>query len=205
MVVRFALGLSAEGGIVTVFAADSFYGWVTLACARHLMNAGTDALAVLTADNHQSPECQALLPALLHRGADVVLWPDGELPAVVNEVIEGSHNVICGLADGPSAITHQRTSFTSMLNESHVPVHVVGCPIGPDLGTEQMTQAPLYASSTLSLGLPLRALNVNPDLVGRHYLCDLSLALGSYRQFGYDGPPLFAEQPVVKIEPNMES
>ena len=86
------------------------------------------------------------------------------------------------------------------MNESAVPVHTVGCPLGPNLESAEVERQELYASSTLSLGLPLTALGANPDLVGRHYLCDLSLAASTYREAGFLGRPLFAEQPVIKLK-----
>jgi hypothetical protein len=85
------------------------------------------------------------------------------------------------------------------MNESAVPAHAIGTPVGISPDKRFIENEALYASSTLSLGLPLEALNHNTDLIGRHYLCDMSWGLQQYRQVGFDGTPLFAEQPVVRL------
>jgi hypothetical protein len=59
----------------------------------------------------------------------------------------------------------------------------------------------LFASSTLSLGLPLAGLSGGRDRVGRHYVCDVSFSKEIFARAGVAWTPLFAEQPVVQIFP----
>jgi hypothetical protein len=47
MVVRYALGLTADEGKVITLAANRPAGWVALATMRHLVTAGADGIVVL--------------------------------------------------------------------------------------------------------------------------------------------------------------
>jgi hypothetical protein len=199
MVVRFALGLSADGGVVTLFVTDTFYGWIALACARHLLNAGGTVRIVLVGTECLSSfESGCLLPALEQRGASVRPWVGDSLESEIRELIDGSHNVLFGAADAAPPQSPWLKQLGHYLNDSAVPVHTVGAPLGVTLSHPLGVDA-LYASSTLSLGLPLVPVTDNTDLLGRHYLADVSFSLDTYRKLGYAGPPLFAEQPVIRL------
>jgi hypothetical protein len=200
MVVRFALGLSSVGGAVTVFASDSFFGWVTLACARHLLNGGASVhIIIIPNQAAASVPLQCLLPAAERLGGCVHEWSEPHNYLEIVEIVERSHNVLCGVSDGGDSILPWSTHISDFMNESAVPVHVVGTPLGLTPRRGPNGQEPLYASSTLSLGLPLNVLHHDPDLLGRHYLSDMSWGLQQYAELGFKGEPLFAEQPVVKL------
>ena len=199
MVVRFALGHSANGGNITVFASDSVYGWIVLAAARHLLNAGSSLEIVVPAARlPTSDNGKRLLRTLAARGASVRLW-DAPLWNTVANIVESSHNVLCGLSDLEREIGRWTQEFTEQMNESAVPVHVVGAPTGLNLDGSTNNRAQLFASSTLSIGLPLEPLSKSPDLLGRHYLADAGWSIAAYRNISFEGPPLFAEQPVVRL------
>ena len=199
MVVRFALGHTADKGSITVFAGDSFFGCIALAAARHLLNSGAQVKVVIP---HPSSEfshdfTKLLIPFDVRDGA-LFGWNDptwGEL----SELVENSHNVLCGFSDAGTINPRYHTNFALNMNESRVPVHCIGAPIGVCTEIVPHVQEQLFASSTLSLGLPLSSLEKNDDLVGRHYLCDIGWALSDYRHYELHGPPLFAEQPVIQL------
>jgi hypothetical protein len=199
MVVRFALGHSAAGGNITAFASDSVYGWTVLAAARHLLNAGSTLQIVIPGTRLPTSENgERLLRTLGARGAEIRLWDAPSWNAVAR-IVESSHNVLCGLSDLKRELAYWTNEFTEHMNESHVPVHVVGAPTGLDLDGNTTSRARLYASSTLSIGLPLEPLSESPDLIGRHYLADAGWSIAAYRNVLFEGEPLFAEQPVVRL------
>lgn len=204
MVVRFALGLSSLGGVVTVLASDSFYGWVSLACARHLLNGGSSVRIVMIPSGEQGTSpVSALLPIAARLGADIHYWNDPRDVNHVLQIVESSHNVLCGLSDAGASSRAWSRSVIECMNESAVPAHAIGTPVGISPDKRIIEDEALYASSTLSLGLPLEALNHNSDLVGRHYLCDMSWGRQQYLQVGLNGAPLFAEQPVIRLVPSL--
>jgi len=201
MVVRYALGLSSNGGAVSVFASDTFYGWVALAAARHLLHGGA-SVNIFTLPNckHEGQGPMAhLLPPLVSDGASKITWEDPRKFGHVLATVEGSHNVLCGLSDANRSYLPWLESFVAFMNESAIPVHAVGTPLGLSPDGEALGVGFLYASSTLSLGLPLDVLNAHPEIIGRHYLCDLLWGLTHYHELGYRGDPLFAEQPVIRL------
>lgn len=194
MVVRYALGLSATGGKVLALVNDSLSGCIALATIRHLKNAGADARVVILDEKKTfGPELQLQLRILERLGIKPQSWASCE------ELLPSCHNVICGLFDFESAPSKEMGKVISLLNECHLPVHTIEAPIGVDLNTGKVGPTPLYASSTLSLGAPYAALKIAHDLVGRHYLCDISIPSSLYEKEGMDLSPLFADQPVVQI------
>jgi NAD(P)H-hydrate repair Nnr-like enzyme with NAD(P)H-hydrate epimerase domain len=203
MVVRYALGLSSNGGTVTVLASDSFFGWIALACARHLLNGGSSVhLIIVPSGETSSDPLQRLLLAAEKLGGHVHRWDTPQAYDYIADTIERSHNVLCGLGDAGDFARPWSREVIEFMNESAIPVHAIGSPLGlaPDRGA--WCSELLYASSTLSIGLPFQALHHDPDLIGRHYLCDVSWGLKQYTQLGYQGEPLFAEQPVIRLVMN---
>ena len=203
MVIRFALGLSSNGGTVTVLASDSLFGWVTLACARHLLNGGSSVhLVVIPTGDAASESLQRLLLTAQTLGAHVHEWSTPQNYEAIVERVESCHNVICGLSDGGDSTLPWARKVIDFMNESAIPVHVIGTPLGLSPERGPWCSDLLYASSTLSLGLPFEALHHDADLIGRHYLCDMSWGLKQYARLGFKGEPLFAEQPVIKLVMN---
>lgn len=201
MVVRYALGLSAADGQVTVLESDGFFGWCALATARHLADAGCSVtVGVLDSKKARSNEQNALEKPLRSRSCRILDVDSAKALQELYAAISSSHNVICGILD---PITHAcpevYTEMSVFLNESPVPVHTVGVPTGIDLHTGEITKPPLYSSSTLSLGLPFKLGASAYDLLGRHYLADLQWDLPTYRRLSYTAAPLFREQPVIKL------
>lgn len=200
MVIRFALGHTSAGGALSVFAADSFFGWIAVAGARHLLNSGCSVRVLLPQYNSDfSPIFTQLLTPLDQRGATLYGWSSPEWGEIDN-VVESSHAVLCGLADAQRVAPQFHNSFAEQMNESRVPVHCIGAPIGISPEVTPGVTEKLFASSTLSVGLPLTSLQNGPDMVGRHYLCDAGWSLADYLQLGYGERPLFCEQPVVQLQ-----
>lgn len=205
MVVRFALGLSASGGKVCSVAKDTLAGYVALATIRHLVNAGAQAQVLLLLEEgaSASPELTRQVTALEKLG---VMLPDpgnaDEMDSFT-EFLKSSHNIIFGVYSPNGAPDEFITAVSELLNEERTPVHCIEAPPGLDVDNGSAVPGALYASSTLSLGAPLRGLNKGKDFVGRHYVCDVSFSRELYSKHGPDLTGLFAEQPVIQIFPTL--
>lgn len=203
MVVRAALGLSASGGKVCCVAKDTLAGYVALATIRHLVNAGVESQVLLLLDEGVavSPELTLQVTALEKLG---VTLPDpgnaAEMDAFT-EFLKNSHNIIFGVYSPDAPADEFITAVSELLNEEATPVHCIEAPPGLNVEDGTAVAGALYASSTLSLGAPLRGLNQGKDFVGRHYVCDVSFSRALYTKYGADLTGLFAEQPVVQIFP----
>lgn len=205
MVVRYALGLNANEGRITTFAADTLDGLIALATIRHLVNAGcsTQVFIVDPLGKAESPELAQQLTPLRRLGVaiDTLRYP--HQISRWQSVVGLSHNAILGLADLEASESTLAPAIIDSLNETRTPVHSVDAPYGLDLDSGTPGAATLFSSSTLSLGLPYRGLFYGHTHVGRHYVCDISLPRPLYEAAGYNLAPLFAEQPVVQIYPNI--
>ena len=199
MVVRFALGLSAEGGAVVAVVDDCLAGQIVLGTVRHLRNAGAVCDVVCLNDpNESSGTFSQLLKPLEIMKVEIKQLGSGYSIQDMSARAADSHNVLHGLFGS----SHPEVGNVSeALNELSTPIHTIDCPTGIDPDTGQSIKSPLFASSTLSLGAPLQGLNKGRDYVGRHYLCDISIPREVYLRGGFDLAPLFAEQPVVQILP----
>lgn len=208
MVVRYALGLSAQGGNVIALASESLSGWVTLATARQLSNAGAHLHVLLLLDPEQtSPETEAQVDTLQRMGVTVEHWSFRSDAQHLAELVGNAHNVLCGLYDYPSDLQQVVRSYSEILNESSTPVHCIACPPGINAADGSSEPTALIASSTLSLGAPLLGLWQGRENVGRHYLADISCPSALYEQFSLPLQSVFAEQPVTQItamEPTSE-
>lgn len=202
MVVRYALGLSATGGKVCALVADSLAGWTALATLRHLSNAGAQGIVIIAAEQ-SSAELILQLAPLKKMGIECARL--SELSAEeLSQIFTSCHNVICGFYALQAQFGPQADGVVSILNELRTPVHCLEAPLGMDVDSGRSLGAPLFASSTLSLGAPLIGLYYGNDYVGRHYLCDISIPPALYAKYTADLSPLFAEQPVVQIFPGQD-
>ena len=201
MVVRYALGLSSEGGRVGVLASDCLAGWTALATLRHLTNAGASGFVALFERGAQrSPDLVQQLKPLQRCGVEVIAIPPKiALDDPFSCKIAECHNTLCGLFELDYQIDRQRPDLMEVLNELSTPIHSIVCPPGVDPDSGEAGSSVIYASSTLSLGVPLQGLVKAADFAGRHYLCDLSVAPALYADLGFDLSLLFSEQPVVQI------
>lgn len=203
MAVRVALGLSGEGANVAAAVADTMNGWTTLAALRHLMNAGTDVYVMLlnVREAQASEEMQRQLYPLRRMGAAIEEFPEPLNAAHFSEILQQSHALLCGLFDiaaSPSPVCKQAVE---LMNEQQTPIHCVQAPPGVNPESGAKSSVTLFASSTLSLGLPLAGLAPGNEYCGRHYLCDISLPRELYCEAGADIGFIFAEQPVIRIMP----
>lgn len=202
MVARAALGLSAAGGRVCGIVKDSLSGVVALATFRHLVNAGSEAqVLVLSGEGGQSEDFVAQLAILRKLG---VTLPDaGSEPEMdsFTEFLKSAHNIIFGVYTPDLPSDEFLSGICELLNEEATPVHCIEAPPGLDVNNGRAEISALYASSTLSLGAPLRGLALGKEHVGRHYLCDISFSRDMYARNGGDIANLFSDQPVIQIYP----
>ena len=204
MVVRYALGLSAQGGQVGAVISNSLSGSVALATVRHLVNSGAVAQLILLADESSyTGHTGRQLSFLKKMHVAMCSWTGepGEKPRM-NSLLESCHNIICGFSDPlSSSLQAVDPALLELLNEASTPLHTIEAPFGINPDTGAPGPAPLFCSSTLSLGAPLAGLFTGSDYVGRHYLCDISLTPEMYQSCGANLAGLFAEQPVLQIFP----
>lgn len=200
MVVRAALGLSAAGGRICALATDSLSGWISIATMRHLANGGADPLIVLVAPQQQSsPELEQQLKPLGKMGVPIFDWAPSGNEKDFAALIESCHNIILGVtAIGTSTPAFQEP-LVEILSELPTPLHCIQSPLGVNPDTGAVHKASIFASSTMSLGIPLAGLHPAREYVGRHYVCDISFARQQYIEEGQDLTLLFADQPVVQL------
>ncbi|NDC38643.1 MAG: hypothetical protein EBZ48_11405, partial [Proteobacteria bacterium] len=113
--------------------------------------------------------------------------------------LSSCHNCILGVGLTSEAPATFQASLVNVLSNLPTPVHCIQAPLGVDPDTGAVTNASLFASSTLSLGIPLRGLHSAREHLGRHYVCDISFARQQYMRDGQDLSLLFADQPVVQL------
>jgi NAD(P)H-hydrate repair Nnr-like enzyme with NAD(P)H-hydrate epimerase domain len=202
MVVRVALGLSADRAIVGAIVTDNLSGWVTLASLRHLRNGGSECYLILAGEQDTPSTDFALqLKPLQKMGMQIHHWTSPDQNPEMTALVLKCHALICGLAGSQAAAGKQYDYIINTINELKTPVHCIQMPPGVDRDTGERTGAPVFASSTLSLGAPLAGLHKGADFAGRHYICDISFTNELYTKEGYDLTPLFAEQPVIQVFP----
>lgn len=207
MVVRVALGLSGEGARVGIAYSDTLTGWIALATARHLINSGGSCpLLPLGSWEGESSELVCQMSSL-RSICDEHLPPVTEIGGEdLKNFFNGLHALIVASYD-PLKMTHMGdASLFGILNDLQLPIHSIGLPYG--VNPVDGTRAPnaLLASTTISLGVPLGALSLANEFVGRHYLCDFSFPRALYqRELGGDVGVLFAKQPVIQLFPNSNS
>ena len=206
MVVRFALGLSASGGMTCGIVRDCLSGWVVAATLRHLVNAGADAQVILIPEGAHSPNLTLQLKPLEAMGLPIYDWTPSPDQEDLISVIQSCHNTLVGLFD--PLLPDWKPDLApliSVLNEVPTPNHSVELPYGIDPDSGKANSTPLFSSSTLSLGAPLKGLVAGNEYAGRHYVCDISITKALYLSAGQDLCPLFSDQPVVQIlKPEVE-
>jgi NAD(P)H-hydrate repair Nnr-like enzyme with NAD(P)H-hydrate epimerase domain len=201
MVVRHALGLSAQGGIISIIASNSIPGLVGLQSARYLSHAGA-AVHVITLDSEDERQSKV---TSLFQNAKLSLEALGIVIVDINSVqrlrmwavtgCERSQHILIGCGTNASL---KYLSGLSLLNEAICPVHCVQLPPGTHGNTGASTEGAIFASSTLSLGVPLNGLANARDRVGRHYVCDISLPTMLTDEHGLH-KALFHDQPVQTL------
>jgi len=208
MVVRYALGLSADGGTIGALVRDCRAGHVVLATVRHLLNAGAaGAQVVLISDTNldgspipQSPEMIEQLTLVGKLGANVFDYEASSNNEDFEQLLKGCHNLLVGTySNQPRPSDATLGLLIEVLNELPTPGHCVEMPFGVHSETGVVSSGAMFASSTLSLGLPLSGCIKGSENLGRHYVADCGFALEQYREAGYTGSPLFADQPVVQL------
>lgn len=206
MVVRHALGLTAEGGRICAIVADCFCGWIALATLRHLAIAGAKSHIFTVTPGAHSEEFNRQLKPLqeMQIPFSTSMTTGKQINTDTIDLLSASHNIICGVFDLGNPLNYSYSALNRALNDMRTPIHTIEAPLGvnPETGIKQ--GEPMYASSTLSVGAPLTGLVAGSDFVGRHYLCDISITRDVYLSEGFDLSPLFAEQPVSQIFPGAE-
>lgn len=209
MVVRYALGLEAKDAEVLVLVNDSLAGCIALATARQLSNSGAKVrIAIERNSSERSPALQRQLTPLQKVNIEIEhldLCKDQSLHVFgtdVNQALPSYHTILLGFFDPQKS--EQQTpgpALATALNDSATPAHSVLAPPGLNVDTGEFSDLAIYSSSTLSLGAPLIGLCLGEELVGRHFLCDISIPPYLYERFNIGAKRLFSDQPITKIFP----
>lgn len=203
MVIRHALGLSASEGHVAIFFNDSLSGQIAVATGRHLRNAGASVhLITLTDPDSFSDRMQSLLRPFICAGiSPQYIQPDLKDIDIMT-IIPTCHNVTLGVCDEDGDNSSELwQNLIELFNEQPTPIHTIQAPLGINLDTGLKCGHPLFASSTLSLGIPLESLIAASDYVGRHYVCDISIPPELYTEYDLNYQQAFSEQPVIQVFP----
>ncbi len=207
MVVRFALGLSAQEGQVCALINQSLSSAVALSCLRHLVNAGCDGVVLILGSeqenaSHSNAQVAHELQILEHMGVGHVYWESPDQNDGVADVLRNCHNAICGwYTPDNSEQSSLESSATDLLNELSTPIHCISAPRGINVETGKREGNPLFASSTLALGVPFKGFPKALDYLGRLYVCDVSFPRALLEAHKINLPTLFSEQPVVRLVP----
>lgn len=209
MVVRYALGLTAAGGTIGALVRDSRAGHVVVATIRHLLNAGAAGAQIVVINEPpgakgesraQSPEMAEQLLMAGKLGANVFDYEPSGSNEDFEQLLKGCHNLLVGTFSAETLASDATIlPLIEILNEFPTPGHCVEMPFGVNPDTGIAGPGAMFASSTLSLGIPFSGCLVGSDHLGRHYVADCGFALEQYRELGYTGPSLFADQPVVQL------
>lgn len=202
MVVRHAIGSYAAKSRLTAIVDDSIESSTILATTRHLVNAGGQAKIITCVDRNSMGEVNQVLIEPLTKIGVVVNQLSSVVQSIESTINTESHAILFGpthLALG--SMNLQLSNLVEIINEATTPAHVVDLPLGLDPNNGEIAGPRIYAASTMSLGAPLVGLDKGHELVGRHFLCDLSIPIQLYAKYGIDIGEIFSEQPVVQITP----
>ena len=200
MVVRFALGLSAEGAKTACIVNDSMAGLVALATARHLLNSGADVELIFAGSlDGLSAEMEHQLNIFGGYGASLTVFDKLEETEGVLTLLGSCHNSLHGMSAFGTAATEFGKSINDMLNDLATPIYAVEFPLSMDPHTGKSQGSVLYASATLCLGVPTHGILHGEDYCGRVYVCDALIPRPLYQQHGLDYSLVFSEQPVQQL------
>lgn len=200
MVVRMALGMFARDGRICAVVDDSFEGSIAMAATRHLVNGGAAAeLILLAPPSTLSADASRQHSILQAMGIASQQVTETAEEGPLAQQISSAQHLIVGLAH--TVVHPHLAGLVELLNDANAPIHVLSVPCGVNPESGELTSSPLYASSTLSLGVPLQGLSSAAELVGRHFLCDVSFTTPIYRTEGDDLSAIFSEQPVLQLFP----
>jgi NAD(P)H-hydrate repair Nnr-like enzyme with NAD(P)H-hydrate epimerase domain len=200
MVVRNALGLSAEGGISSCIVNDSFSGLVVLATARHLINAGASVQLIYAGSlDEVSKDMETQLNILGAYGCGLTVWDKLEDAQTIGALLEQGHNCLLGTIKFDSPNDPFQKATNELLNELNTPIYCFDFPTQVDPDTGKSLGSPLYASATVCAGVLVNGIESAEDYTGRIYVCDSVIPRPLYEQLVPDFPVIFSEQPVQAV------
>jgi NAD(P)H-hydrate repair Nnr-like enzyme with NAD(P)H-hydrate epimerase domain len=200
MVVRYALGLSAEGAKTACIVGDSLAGWICLATARHLINSGAEVELIYVGSlENPSEQLERQLNILGGYNASLTVWDSIQEQAAIETILGTCHNSLHGLAKLGEPADAFGKQINEMLNELSTPIYAVDFPLSVDTDSGASQGSPLYASATLCPGVPLQGLHAAEEYTGRLYVCDALIPRPLYQEYGVDFANVFSEQPVQQL------
>ena len=203
MIVRFALGLSTTGARSACIVNDTLAGCVALATSRQLINAGADVELIFAGSlDNVSQEIEQQLNILGAYGLPLTVWSDPNDSSNIADILGYCHNSMLGLnsiAGLKSEDIDFVKSINNLLNEQSTPIYAAEFPTQVDMKTGKSLGTPLYASATVTFGLPVLGAEFAEDYVGRLYVCDSLIPKPLYEKYGFNCQELFSEQPVQQL------
>jgi NAD(P)H-hydrate epimerase len=203
-VVRLELGGDLRGRTVVVAVGPGNNGGGGLAAARHLLNRGAAAHAVLVRPAARLSEAaRHQLATLVAMGADCCVMtydlPDADLAAMLLAA-DAVVDAVLGysLRGAPRGEVGRLIAF---VNRARGPIVSLDLPSGLDPDTGDAPGDVVAAHATLALALPKAGL-LTPTgraQAGRLYLGDLGLPAALYAELGVDPGLPFAGGPLARL------
>jgi NAD(P)H-hydrate repair Nnr-like enzyme with NAD(P)H-hydrate epimerase domain len=197
MVLRYSLGLSSAEAQIAMVVGNGFGSLVALAAARQMQNAGSKVNLVIP-PQLLDLNCEKAVSVAQRMGVGV--FEEEKF----SEALESVHAIVLANVDVNTSVPQYNSQLMEFLNESSIPVHCVDAPPGVNLSTGEVSGNVVYAASTVAVGTPLAALHAAREVVGRMYVCDISIPKSLYKIANTDLGQIFTEQPVQQIFPKVE-
>ncbi len=200
MVLRVALGYSAQNASVLGLVTPGLAGAAVLATIRNLVNAGTQSAVYEVPTGEEFTEYEQQKSLLSKLGVDFFMLDSAAAIPDFIKLAEVVHTVIFGIQTAASMLPAHISEAINQLNEIQTPSHAFVIPAGVNAESGERIGTPQFAASTIAFGLPLSGLSGN-DYTGRVYLADISIPQAVYDRYAPELKSAFAEQPVVQIFP----
>lgn len=186
---------------VVILAGRGNNGAGGLASARHLVNRGVSVTVILAQPlAGMSPNGAHQLETDRAMGIRILVAPDPRTADVL-----GEHGVVVDALTGYRLAGRPQGETAKLIAtavEVGRPIAALDVPSGTNPDTGEGYDIHFTAALTMTLGVQKKqALTAQGrNHVGELYLSDLSMPIGLYRRLGYQGPPLFANEPVIRLD-----
>ncbi len=186
---------------MVVLAGRGNNGAGGLATAGHLVNRGLSTRVVLAQPlAGMSPNGAHQLETDRAMGIRISVAPEPIIPEIFAEC-----GVIVDALVGYALAGQPHGEVGHLIvaaNESGRPIASLDVPSGTDPDTGHAYNPHMKATLTMALGVPKRQCITEEgrSLVGELYVSDLSMPRGLYTRLGYEGPLLFADEPVIRLD-----
>jgi NAD(P)H-hydrate epimerase len=186
---------------VVVLAGRGSNGAGGLATARHLVNRGVSTRIILAQPlAGMSPGGAHQLETDRAMGIKIYVAPEPNTAQILGEC-----GVVVDALTGYSLSGQpmgETARLVSLAMASGKPIASLDVPSGTNPDTGDGYDPHIRATLTMAIAVPKlqSRTDAGREVVGELYVSDVSMPEGLYRRLGYEGPLLFADQPVIRLE-----